>query len=1098
MIADEGIKNYYALLEKEAAKAYALANKARAKGHDPEVEVEIPLAADICDRVEGLVGPHGIAVAMREYLKEHSREETALKICDWIIEGKFGGEDKNSRAEQCIRTALALLTEGVVAAPIDGVSDVRIDENPDGSDYLTVSFAGPIRSAGGTAQALAVLIAHYTSDLLKLGGYRPTDTEVERYVEEVNLYHNAVSRLQYKASDDEVRLIVRNCPVCVSGDPTSEVEVDVYKDLERVKTNRVRGGMCLVISEGVAQKARKVVNYSSMFKLDWEWLRGIIKGGDEGEGVKELKPIDTFIKDVVAGRPIFAYPSVVGGFRPRYGRSRNTGLMSKGIHPASMVVLGGFPAIGTQLKLERPGKGMTVVPVDTIEPPVVRLKDGEVLRVESVAHANDIEDEIEEVLFNGDLLIAFGDFQKSNHPIFASAWVEEWWVLELKEKGAKIPNEITFEKALELSQQYEVPLHPKYTYNYHDVTVSELKQLIRWLNTEMEKGPEKRTLEKLLVPHRLRGDYVYLEPEIRAVLHETFGLPESLTIGNELVTEDPMEFVNKLSKVKIMKKTPVYVGARMGRPEKARERLMTPAPHLLFPVGNYGGATRSVMKVADQGSVTLDITRYRCPECGEMGHKRLCDKCGVRMVLDYVCPRCGRKGEECPVCNVKGVAHDHQVVNVRELVKEATRKVGRPNPKLKGVKGTMSKHKIAEPIEKGILRSRYGVFLFKDGTIRFDATNLPLTHFAPKEIGTSVEKLKELGYSKDAKGDELLRDDQIVELFPQDVVLATRGGEYLFQVSQFIDELLDKFYEVDQCYRCTSPKDLIGQLIIGLAPHTSAGILGRIIGYSKAHGCYAHPYFHASTRRDCDGDENAVMLLTDALLNFSKWYLPSTRGGSMDAPLVLTLALEPAQVDDQVHEMDIAWNYPLEFYRTSHELNSPTDYTIDMVVQRLGKEDQYSGFGYTHETSEIDAGVVQSSYTKLGSMAEKVDAQLSLGSRIRAVDEKDEAARLLNSHFFRDIYGNLRAFGEQKFRCVDCNAKYRRVPLVGKCTKCGGKVILTIAEGSVRKYLKISKEIAEKYDLADYIGQRLKLVEDNINSVFINDKSKQYNLVDFF
>ncbi|RLI63640.1 MAG: hypothetical protein DRO67_05425, partial [Candidatus Asgardarchaeum californiense] len=29
---------------------------------------------------------------------------------------------------------------------------------------------------------------------------------------------------------------------------------------------------------------------------------------------------------VIGGRPVFSYPSRVGGFRVRYGRSRNTGL----------------------------------------------------------------------------------------------------------------------------------------------------------------------------------------------------------------------------------------------------------------------------------------------------------------------------------------------------------------------------------------------------------------------------------------------------------------------------------------------------------------------------------------------------------------------------------------------------------------------------------------------------------------------------------------------------------------------------------------------------------------------------------------------------
>ena len=59
---------------------------------------------------------------------------------------------------------------------------------------------------------------------------------------------------------------------------------------------------------------------------------------------------------------------------------------------------------------------------------------------------------------------------------------------------------------------------------------------------------------------------------------------------------------------------------------------------------------------------------------------------------------------------------------------------------VKGVVGMISEAKLPEPIEKGILRAKHEVFTFKDGTIRHDSTDLPLTHFIPKEIGVTVEK----------------------------------------------------------------------------------------------------------------------------------------------------------------------------------------------------------------------------------------------------------------------------------------------------------------------------------------------------------------------
>ena len=74
---------------------------------------------------------------------------------------------------------------------------------------------------------------------------------------------------------------------------------------------------------------------------------------------------------------------------------------------------------------------------------------------------------------------------------------------------------------------------------------------------------------------------------------------------------------------------------------------------------------------------------------------------------------------------------------------------------LRGVKGLTNEDKMPEIIEKGILRAKYGLSVYKDGTIRFDGTNAPLTHITPAEIGVSVEKLRTLGYCYDVYGREL-------------------------------------------------------------------------------------------------------------------------------------------------------------------------------------------------------------------------------------------------------------------------------------------------------------------------------------------------------
>lgn len=72
---------------------------------------------------------------------------------------------------------------------------------------------------------------------------------------------------------------------------------------------------------------------------------------------------------------------------------------------------------------------------------------------------------------------------------------------------------------------------------------------------------------------------------------------------------------------------------------------------------------------------------------------------------------------------------------------------------------------------------------------------------------------------------------------------------------------------------------------------------------------------------------------------------------------------------------------------------------MDLVSSRLGTPEQYDHFMFTHDTKDIAAGPLNSSYKTLGSMIEKMEAQLTLANKIRAVDAPDVAERVLKSHF---------------------------------------------------------------------------------------------------
>lgn len=161
---------------------------------------------------------------------------------------------------------------------------------------------------------------------------------------------------------------------------------------------------------------------------------------------------------------------------------------------------------------------------------------------------------------------------------------------------------------------------------------------------------------------------------------------------------------------------------------------------------------------------------------------------------------------------------------------------------------------------------------------------------------------------------------------------------------------------------------------------------------------------------------------------------------------------------------------------------------MNLVSSRLGTEKEFEGFGFTHDTSHIASGPKISSYKLFTTMEEKLQAQINLAGKIRAVDATDVANRVIQTHFLPDLMGNLRAFTRQQFRCVKCNTKFRRVPLAARCTNCGGKLILTVYEKSIRKYLKPAQELANRYNISGYTKQRLELFEKFADSLFKNEK----------
>ena len=1577
-------EEYFKNLKLQIDGLYEIAGKAKKSGKDYETFVESKRASDKYNRCVDILetvvpefGKHRKEIIKRIKELEDKfgvgSDEVALEIAKEIAIGKFFKfETKEEAILSGLRFGCAYNTQGVVAAPIEGITGVKIDKK---ENFLYVYYAGPIRTAGGTSQVFTLFIADYLRKTFGLDRYVPTKSEIERYYAEVTDYINYVTRKQYKPNEEEIYFLVKNVPICITGEPTEKREVSRHKDLERAETTRIRGGMCLIYLDGLPLKANKLLKklkkYGDQFNLTdtWKWLEDFIK-------LKKDKTADTegtkykFLEEVPAGRPIYSMPNLRGGFRLRYGRSRNTGSGCFGFHPATLEILDSFPAIASQMKVELPGKSCTVAVCDSIEGPVVKLKNGDVIKVDSQTKAREIRPEIDKILFIGDILISFGDFYENGEKLIKSPYVEEVWRFDLKEKldeAQKLigkervdellrnPKDISAEEAIKLSQI--IPLHPKYLYFYNDFSSEELSDLIEYLNSGEKKdnklvlknNERKKLLEKAVIPHYVSPDKLYIVIEDYLPLLKTF---EGIDL-KELRKSDltGFELVNKFSKLEIKEKLTRYIGARMGRPEKAQERKMKGSPQVLFPVGQEGGKMRNLVEVSQ---LVTEVSEFTCPEHGSS-------------IFPY-CLRCGKHLKFPKVVKKK--------INVAGLLNEAYKNLNESRLTLiKGVRGTSSKHKVPEPIEKGILRAKHNLYVFRDGTIRYDMVNAPLTHFKPKEIQTSIEKLRELGYKKDIYGKELVDENQILELFPQDIIISNYGEEsaadYFLSISKFVDEELEKFYKIKPFYNAKKKEDLIGHLFLNIAPHTISPVVCRLIGFTANRCHYAHPYLFAATRRDCflpdevipiyskgkikfveigkyvenkikengyeiadlfqtkitttedkilnyregelklgnisvlskhksdfkfikiktksnreiittrthnffiyenglkkvkanklkigqnfavplkfdipekdineinvveyfknrekvmirgiskeiknkiknlkkyaelkginyhtffnyfvrdsiplkvfnsicedfslnrknllqkakigfekekvsipailkideklmyligfyiaegyarkgnrhyqicfsvsdpenrrrveeyikeifdvkpyksresftisgksvyylftnylslgsnaynksleffmlfpkekikyilqgyydgdgstdglrvrcvsvnkillkqiellllkfgifstiyseikspkrgkvadfylkrgrevpktklhylniqssfakkfyreinfklkrkreklekavlnlkgrdeykvidnmvldpiveikeieknikntysltvpkthnlflnwivgqcDGEENGLMLMLDCLLNFSKEYLPAKRGSISDAPLTITTTLNLGEVDDEVYDLDIAFEYPKEFYEKTKEEVYPSEINIERVADKLNSKDPYSELGYTTETTDFNMGVHLTRYKDVADMIEKVMMQLKLAEKLNCVDEKFVAYKILSTHFLKDLKGNLRTFFKQTFRCTNCNAIYRRPPLSGRCLKCKGNLVLTVSEGTISKYLEASKKIAEQYNIPNYTKEQLKLLENQLENVF-GKKARQFSLSSF-
>src|SRR3989344_2277824 len=641
-------EKYFLELGKEIDKTYKVAQGARAKGYDPVDKVEVPLALTMAAKVVKLIATKYSQLDNEEIINrilELEREYGSLdssvsfKIAEEVAREKYCKFETQLEAiDAGIRVGFAYTTLGVVSSPIEGFTQIKTGKTRIGETYLKAFFSGPIRSAGTTASCVVLMLIDYLRQQFGYARYDPTEEECKRVVTELYDYHERITNLQYLPTEEEAYFIAKNLPFQVTGDPTESREVSNYKDLPRVETNFIRGGFCLVLGEGMAQKAKKGLRIlkglqKNGFKIqDWEWLEKYVELHEKRDmGKTDSSP--TYIKDLVAGRPVFGHPGK--GFRFRYGRSRAAGFSAVSVHPATMGITNDFIATGTQLKIEKPTKGCVVSPCDSIDGPIVKLKSGSVKKISSYEEAKQLYENVVEIIYLGDILFPLGDVINRNSLLIKPGYVEEWWNLDLAKSGGRVDNcfSVSLSEAINFSKTFGIPLHPSYIFYWKEISYTQFLGFIDWLTHALISDGKllfpyaslererflvgKRALELLGVAHLVGVEHVILEKNEARALLVNLGFSADHTgeivfdyrfkTAPELFKEGMNEggivlgIVNELSDFVIKDKSGEFIGTRMGRPEKAKLRKLTGSPNVLFPVGDEGGRLRSVNEAARVG-----------------------------------------------------------------------------------------------------------------------------------------------------------------------------------------------------------------------------------------------------------------------------------------------------------------------------------------------------------------------------------------------------------------------------------------------------------------------------------------------------------------
>lgn len=215
----------------------------------------------------------------------------------------------------------------------------------------------------------------------------------------------------------------------------------------------------------------------------------------------------------------------------------------------------------------------------------------------------------------------------------------------------------------------------------------------------------------------------------------------------------------------------------------------------------------------------------------------------------------------------------------------------------------------------------------------------------------------------------------------------------------------------------------------------------------------------------------------------------------MDAPLVLTSRLDPAEIDKESLNVDVGSGYPLEFYLAAQYAH-PKD--LDALIDRVERSARHPGpclrGSCSPMTPPTSRPVRSSPPIRCSSLWSTASGQNSTGREDPGRRRRRRAERVLKTHFMPDLMETSPPSPSRSSGAPGA------APVTGGCRSPDGAQSAGIRSSrpcmrAREEGLEISKEICHKYDVTEYT--RVEVLDMAIQSTFGAAKEQQLGLADF-